>query len=60
MKYRYYADRKPQQKRKNDTIIGKIAYGEKDRQHGSQGYAVNKVIDMMRETIKKTSREEPK
>lgn len=33
---------------------------EKDRQHDSQGYAVNKVIDMMRETIKKTSREEPK
>ena len=28
MRYRYYADRKPQQKRKNDTIIGKIAYGE--------------------------------
>ena len=24
-------------RKKNDTIIGKIAYGGKDRQHGSQG-----------------------
>ena len=38
----------------------KLLMVKKDRQHGSQGDAVNKVIEMMRETIKKTSREESK
>ncbi len=47
-------------KEKMIQLSEKLLMVKKDRQHSSQGYAVNKVIEMMRETIKKTSREEPK
>ena len=47
-------------KEKMIQLSEKLLMVKKDRQHGSQGYAVNKVIEMMRETIKNTSREEPK
>ena len=47
-------------KEKMIQLSEKLLMVEKDRQHGSQGYAVNKVTEMMRETIKNTSREEPK
>ena len=47
-------------KEKMIQLSEKLLMVEKDRQHGSQRYAVNKVIEMMRETIKNTSREQPK
>lgn len=47
-------------KEKMIQLSEKLLMVKKDRQHGSQWYAVNKVIEMMRETIKKTSREESK
>lgn len=47
-------------KEKMIQLSEKMLMVKKDRQHGSQGYAVNKVIEMMRETIKKTCREESK